>query len=241
MREQNKTEGQIPFIKWRRKMSGGEGELRENGKERWKFEAFLALTSFQWTWNSANKNRLTRVQGHGSIQNEVGITQLPGPDLNLQLYVSSSLLGGEWIERCASLCGVSHALDTGHVEIWEWKNDKWNERKREWKEEWKRERTRERKREWKRDTKLLLTGLSLIVGLDTHKYNLSSSLMQASIRAWTEPSSWNKRNAYPSRGKEGEEEMNGKNPWGQSIEENEKWGMEQEMKGGKRCEPFGGK
>ena len=54
---------------------------RKGGDEN--SEAFLALTSFQWTWNSANKNRLTRVQGHGSIQNEIGITQLPGPDLNL--------------------------------------------------------------------------------------------------------------------------------------------------------------
>ena len=38
-------------------------------------------------------------------------------------------------------------------------------------------------KENERDMKLLLTGLSLIVGLDTHKYNLSSSLMQASIKA----------------------------------------------------------
>ena len=34
------------------------------------------------------------------------------------------------------------------------------------------------------------TGLSLMVGLETHKYSLSSSWMQASIKAWTDDSSW---------------------------------------------------
>lgn len=44
-----------------------------------------------------------------------------------------------------------------------------------------------------------LTGLSLMVGLETHRYSLPSSWMQVSIRAWTELSSWNSRNAYPGR------------------------------------------
>lgn len=42
---------------------------------------------------------------------------------------------------------------------------------------------------------LICTGLSLIVGLETHKYNLSSSWIQASISAWTDDSSWNSKNA----------------------------------------------
>lgn len=36
---------------------------------------------------------------------------------------------------------------------------------------------------------LICTGLSFIVGDDTHRYNLSSSVIQASIKLWTEFSS----------------------------------------------------
>ena len=53
----------------------------------------------------------------------------------------------------------------------------------------------QRRRRRTRDT---LTGLSLMVGLETQRYSLPSS-MQASIRAWTELSSWKSRNAYPGR------------------------------------------
>lgn len=35
----------------------------------------------------------------------------------------------------------------------------------------------------------ICTGLSFIVGEETHKYNLSSSVIQASINCWTEVSS----------------------------------------------------
>lgn len=48
------------------------------------------------------------------------------------------------------------------------------------------------------DTNLTqLTGFSFIVGLDTHKYNLLSSLMQQLMRFWTDTSLWKSRNAYP--------------------------------------------
>ena len=40
---------------------------------------------------------------------------------------------------------------------------------------------------------LIWTGLSLIVGLETHKYSLSSSWIQASIRACTDDSSCNRK------------------------------------------------
>ena len=57
-------------------------------------------------------------------------------------------------------------------------------------------------RTWHRDSgggHGTLTGLSLMVGLETQRYSLPSSSMQASIRAWTELSSWKRRNAYPGR------------------------------------------
>lgn len=41
------------------------------------------------------------------------------------------------------------------------------------------------------------TGLSFIVGLETHQYNLPSSTVQASTNAWTDSSSWNSKKQYP--------------------------------------------